>query len=210
MATITSSARRSYAPVPVLTGIAFTLSWIIGLAIPAPSPRLTASGATVLAELEGHGGQVVASYTLIWGLPAFGLAVISVYLARYARHPRWVLGAGLFAALLSLTQFAAGIALARASAPATAHLLNEAVNRLDGVKMLAIAAFALLAATEAALPRWLRWLGVALGISITASGVAYLFLLDSVSWLAYVAGVLLLIFIPAAGIVLGRACREQA
>jgi hypothetical protein len=34
--------------------------------------------------------------------------------------------------------------------------------------------------------------------------------LDSLAGLAYVAGVLLLIFIPAAGIVLGRACREPA
>ena len=27
-----------------VTGIAFTLSWIAGLAVPAPSPKLTASG----------------------------------------------------------------------------------------------------------------------------------------------------------------------
>ena len=40
--------------------------------------------------------------------------------------------------------------------------------------------------------------------------MAYLFLLDSLAGVAYVAGVLLLIFIPATGIVLGRACREPA
>jgi hypothetical protein len=210
MAAITSSARRSFAPVPVVTGIAFTLSWIIGLAIPAPSPRLTASGATIVTELAGHGGQFVANVILTEGLPAIGLAVISAYLARHTRHPRWVLGAGVFAAVVSLTQCALGLALARATAPATAHLLYEAVNRLDGVKMFAIAAVALAAGAAATLPRWLRWLGIALGISIAASGVAYLFLLDSVAWLAYVAGMLLLIFIPAAGIVEGRACREPA
>ena len=210
MVAVTSLARRPFAPVPVLTGIAFTLSWIIGLAIPAPSPRLTASGATIQAALAGHGGQVMANFVFTEGLPALGLAVISVYLARYTRHPRWVLGAGGFAAAVSFTQCVLGIALARATAPATAHLLYEAVNRLDGVKMLALAVLALAAAAATLLPRWLRWLGVALGISITASGVAYLFLLDSLAWLAYVAGVLLLAFIPAAGIVLGRTCREPA
>jgi hypothetical protein len=148
----------------------------------------------------------VANFVFTEGLPAFGLAVISVYLARHTRHPRWVLGAGVFAAVVSFTQCVLGIMLARA----TAHLLYEAVNRLEGVKIFAIAAVALAAGTATVLPRWLRWLGVALGISITASGVAYLFLFDSLAWLAYVAGVLLLAFIPAAGIVVGRTCREPA
>ena len=210
MASITSSTRRSLAPVPAVTGVAFTLSWIIGLAIPAPSPRLGASGGAILAALAGHGGQAVSNYVLTEGLPAIGLAVISAYLAPHTRHPRWVLGTGIFAAVVSLTQCVLGIALTRATAPGAAHLLWEAVNRLDGVKMLAIAVVALAAGAAATLPRWLRWLGGALGISITASAVAQLFLLDSVSWLAYVAGVVLLIFIPAAGIVLGRACRAQA
>lgn len=210
MAAITSRTRRPFAPVPVVTGVVFTLSWIIGFAIPAPSPGLTASGASILPALAGHGGQVVANFVFTEGLPAFGLAVISVYLARHTRHPRWVLGAGVFAAVISFTQCVLGITLARATAPATAHLLYEAVNRLDGVKMFAIAAVALAAGTATMLPRWLRWLGIALGISITASGVAYLFLLDSLAWLAYVAGVLLLAFIPAAGIVVGRTCHEPA
>lgn len=152
----------------------------------------------------------MANFVFTEGLPTFGLAVISVYLARHTRHPRWVLGAGVFAAAVSFTQCVLGIMLARATAPATAHLLYEAVNRLDGVKMFAIAAVALAAGTATVLPRWLCWLGVALGISITASGVAYLFLFDSLAWLAYVAGVLLLAFIPAAGIVVGRTCREPA
>jgi hypothetical protein len=207
MTAITSRTRRPFATTPAVIGIAFTLSWIIGLAIPAPSPRLTASGATILAALAGHGGDVTANFVLTEGLPAFGLAAMTVYLAR---RVRWVLGPGILAAVVSLTQCALGIGLARAATPATAHLLYESANRLDGVKMLALAVLALAVAAASALPRWLRCLSGALGISIAASGVAYLFLLDSLAGLAYVAGVLLLIFIPAAGIVLGRACREPA
>ena len=207
MTAITSRTRRPLATTPAVTGIAFTMSWIIGLAIPAPSPRLTASGTTILAALAGHGGDVVANFVFTEGLPAAGLAAMAVYLSR---RVRWVLWPGLFAAVISLTQCGLGIALARATAPGTAHLLYESVNRLDGVKMLALAVVALAVAAAPGFPRWLRYLGVALGVSIVGSGVAYLFLLDSLAGLAYVAGVLLLIFIPAAGMVLGRACREPA
>ena len=207
MTAITSSARRPFVTAPAVTGFAFTLSWIIGLAIPAPSPRLTASGTTIVTALTGHGGAVAASFVFTEGLPALGLAVMTAYLAR---RVRWVLVPGMVAAVISVTQCVLGIALARTAAPATAHALYEAVNRLDGVKMLALAAVALAVAVAPAFPRWLRFLGAALGISITGSAVAYLFLLDSLSGLAYVAGMLLLIFIPAAGIALGRACREQA
>ena len=207
MAAITSHSRRPWMTAPAATGIAFTLSWIIGLAIPAPSPRMAASGTTILTALAGHGGDVAANYVFTEGLPAFGLAAMAVYLSR---RVRWVLVPGIFAAVVSFTQCALGIALARAASPATAHLLYESVNRLDGVKMLALAVVALAAAASSALPRWLHYLGGALAISIVGSAVAFGFLLDSLAGLAYVAGVLLLIFIPAAGIVLGRACREPA
>ena len=200
-----SSARRPLATAPAATGIAFTLSWIIGLAIPAPSPRLTASGDAILSALAGHGGNFAANFAFTEGFPAIGLAVMAVYLSR---RVRWALAPGILAACISITQCALGIALAHTASPATAHVLFESVNRLDGVKMLAIAAVALAAAASAALPRWLRYLGGALGVSIACSAVAYLFLLDSLAGLAYPAGMLLLAFIPAAGIVLGRACRE--
>ena len=78
----------------------------------------------------------------------------------------------------SLAQFVLGAMLAQASAPGTAHLLYDAVNRLDGVKMLALAVLAIAAATSGVLPRWLRYAGIALAITITASGVAYLLLLQ--------------------------------
>jgi hypothetical protein len=196
--------------VPVAAGFGFSASWIAGLAIPAPSPRLTAPGATVVAALAGHSGEVVANFVLTEGLPAFGLAVVSAFLARALRvHGATGLAstarvAGLVAAAISLTQCALGVALAHASAPGTAGQLYELVNRLDGAKMFALATLAATAATAALLRGWLRYLSAALALSITASGVAYLFLLDGVAWLAYPAGLLLLAVIPALGYALGR------
>ena len=72
--------------VTAVAGIAFTLSWIAGLSIAAPGPKLTASGAEIVAALAGHGTAVAAQYALTEGLPAAGLAVVSIALARAARR----------------------------------------------------------------------------------------------------------------------------
>ncbi|MFZ2044719.1 MAG: hypothetical protein WAV12_12065, partial [Trebonia sp.] len=161
------------------------------------------------AALAGHGTAVAAQYALTEGLPAAGLAIVSIALARAARRSgaaaaaRVALIAGVAAALISLTQFALGAVLAGTASPGTAHLLYDAVNRLDGVKMLALAILGLAAAASGALPRWLRFTGIALAIAITASGLAYLLLLQNLAILAVPAGVLLLVFITGTGIALG-------
>ena len=206
--------RRRLLTVTGVAGIGYTLSWIAGLSIPAPSPNLTASGNQIAAALAGHGTAVTTQYALTEGLPAAGLAIVSIALARAARRSgaaaaaRAALIAGVAAALISLTQFALGAVLAGTASPGTAHLLYDAVNRLDGVKMLALAVLGLAAAASGALPRWLRYTGIALAITITASGVAYLLLLlQSLAILAVPAGVLLLVFITGAGIALGKPSR---
>jgi hypothetical protein len=201
-------SRHHLLTVTGITGIAYTLSWIAGLAVAAPSPGLTASGAEITAALAGHGTAVAVQFGLTEGLPAAGLAIISVALARAARRSgaaaaaRVTLIAGAVAALISLLQFVLGLVLAGTATPGTAHVLYEAVNRLDGVKMLALAILALAGAASGALPRWLRYTGITLAVVITASGLAYL-LLASLAFLAVPAGVLLLVFITGTGLALG-------
>ena len=201
--------RRRLLTVTGVTGIAYTLSWIAGLAVAAPSPKLTASGAQIATALAGHQTAVAVQFALTEGLPAAGLAIIAVALARAARRSgaaaaaRAALIAGAAAALISLLQFVLGAVLAGTASPSTAHLLYDAVNRLDGVKMLALAVLALAGAASRVLPRWLRYTGIALAIAITASGIAYLLLLQGLAILAIPSGVLLLVFITGTGIVLG-------
>jgi len=157
--------RRRLLTVTGVAGIGYALSWIAGLSIPAPSPKLTASGTEIAAALAGHGTAVAAQYALTEGLPAAGLAIVSIALARAARRSgaaaaaRVALIAGVSAALISLLQFALGAVLAGTASPGTAHLLYDAVNRLDGVKMLALAVLGLAAAASGVLPRWLRYAG---------------------------------------------------
>jgi hypothetical protein len=213
VSTTRGGLRRGLLTVTGVTGIAYALSWIAGLSVGAPSPKLTASGAEIVAALAGHGTAVTTQFALTEGLPAVGLAIVSIALALAARRSgaievaRVAAIAGVAAALISLTQFVLGVALAGATAPGTAHLLYQAINRLDGVKMLTLAILALAGAASALLPRWLRYEAIALAIAITGSGVAYLLLLQGPAALAYVSLPLLLVFITGTGIALGTADR---
>ena len=152
---------------------------------------------------------MAVQFGLTEGLPAAGLAIVSIVLARVARRSgaaaaaRVALFAGMMAALISLLQFVLGVVLAGTASPGTAHLLYDAVNRLDGVKMFALAVLGLAGAASGVLPRWLRYTGIALAIAIAASGLAYLLLLPGLAILAVPAGVLLLLFITGTGIALG-------
>jgi hypothetical protein len=201
--------RRWLLTVPGLAGLCYTISWIAGLAVPAPTPGFGASGAGIVAALSGHGPALAAQYTLTEGLPAAGIAIIAVALARLGRRSgataaaRFALVAGLTAAVISAVQFGLGLALAATSAPGPAHLLYSLVNRLDGAKMLALAVLGVAAAAMIALPRWLRWTGIALAVTITCSGLVYLLLIASLAAAAGPALVLLLVFMTGCGIMTG-------
>jgi hypothetical protein len=104
-------------------------------------------------------GVAGIGYALSW--------IVSIALARAARRSgaaeaaRVALIAGGAAALISLLQFALGAALAVTTTSATAHLRYDAVNRLDGVKMLALAGLGLAGAAS----------GVLLLVFITGTGI---------------------------------------
>src|SRR5689334_2511183 len=188
--------RRRLLTVSGLVGVGYSLSWIAGLAVPAPSPGFGAGGTEIVAALSGHSPAGAAQLILTEGLPAAGIAVIAVALARTARRSgataaaRFALVAGLAAAVISAMQFGLGLALTATSAPGPAHLLFTSVDRLDGVKMTA-------------LPRWLRWAGIALAVAITCSGLVYLLLIAPLATAAGPALVLLLAFMTGCGIMTG-------
>src|SRR6478672_3631056 len=171
---LTVSGHRRLLTVSGLAGVGYSLSWIAGLAVPAPSPGFGASGTEIVAALSGHGPAVAAQFALTEGLPAAGIAVIAVTLA-----------------------------LTAPSAPGPAHLLFSSVDRLDGVKMLALAVLGAAAATMVVLPRWLRWTGIALAVAITCSGLVYLLLIAPLAAAAGPALVLLLAFMTGCGIMTG-------
>ncbi len=205
---------RRWLTVPGVVGVAYTLSWIAGLSIAAPSPSFGASGTEVVSALAGHGPVMAVQFALTEGLPAAGIAVVSAALADLARRhgavtAGWLaLVAGLTAAVISVLQFGLGLALTATSSPGTAHLLYAAVNRMDGGKMLVLAVLGAAGAAMRPLPGWLRYTGIALALALTASGVVYLLLLASLAAAAGPALVLLLLFITGGGIITGRQDRS--
>jgi hypothetical protein len=128
---------------------------------------------------------------------------------------RLTVGAGATAAAIALVQCVLGLSLTISAVPAghagTAAALSEALNRLDGVKMLVLATMAaagtILARRTGLLPRWLQWTGVALAAAITASGIGYALLNATFAQAAWVSLPLLLAWVTGAGITVGRAAR---
>jgi hypothetical protein len=202
--------------VPGIAGIGFLVSWIAALSIPAPSPKFSATGTQIISAYAGHQDAVAMGWALSEGLPAIGLVVVSVTLAAAARRSgavavaRVALTAGLVAAVISLTMAVMGLVQAWSTAPGTAHTLYDLANRLDGVKMITLAVLGAAGAACAVLPRWLRWGAAALAVSMAISGMMFLLLVQSMANPAAApALILLLLFIPGTGLVLGpRAAGE--
>lgn len=216
--------------VPVAAGIGFTVSWVTGLALPLPNLAVTAPATEIVARYGPHLATLRAQYALTEGLPALGLAAVAWALALTVRRSgsgaaaatgraRVIAAAGTVAAIISVTQYALGVMLAgwahsantAGHAPGHVSALFQAINRLDGVKMLTLAVLASAALalagparSGARLPRWLRYASLVLAASITISGVGYLFLIQFLAPMAYLAGVALLVWVTGVGVALGR------
>lgn len=215
------SWRRSLLTVPAVIGVAYTAAWVAGLSVSSSSTSVRTSGPKVLAAYAGHQAAATAQFVLTEGAAAVFLAVVVIAIGRAGLRaaggwPAWLTtGAGLAAAGISLVQCVLGVYLTTSVVSAghagTAGALNDAITRLDGIKMLTLAVMAVagivLARRTAVLPRWLSYAGIALAITITVSGIGYLLLLDSLALAAWASLPLLLVWVTGSGIALGRAGR---
>lgn len=205
-------ARRRY--VPATAGLAYLLAWIVGLSVWPVNLALNATAAQAAASHAAHPAEAATQYLLAEGLAGLLLAVVlgSALLPRLrVRASRPAVGTavvlGAVAVVVSVTQCVIGLVLTAAAAGhhvSTSGELFQLLNRLDGVKMFALAITAVcLAAVKSpspVLPRWLRVAGILLAVALVASGYAYLTLTNSLAWTAYVSGVLLLVWVAGTGI----------
>jgi hypothetical protein len=199
---------------PAMAGVAYLVAWVTGLAVWPSNLDVAASGSQVIAAYTGHRGVAMTQSLLVHGVAGVALAIVVLALGQAARRrdggplARVMVVAGVGAAAVSLLQCALGLLLAGWVVPdgdsGRAGSLFAAINRLDGVKMLALAAMAASAAVlvrrTRLLPGWLGWLGVLLAVALVVSGVGYLLLSSTLAPTAFVAGALLLIWVAAAGI----------
>jgi hypothetical protein len=204
-------------------GVAYLVAWAAGLAAWPSNLPLNASATQTAASYAAHQGQAVVQYLLVEGLAGVLLGIV---LGCAVRSAAWrgqvgapVRGAavlGAVAVITSVAQCVTGLALVAAAAGHDVTRcgdLSDLVNRLDGVKMLALAGagacLALAGRPAPLLPRWLRVVTVPFGIALIASGYAYLALSQSLSWNAYVSGPLLLLWVAGLGITLARRGRMR-
>jgi hypothetical protein len=201
---------------PAAAGLAYSAAWIVALAIWPSNPSVDASAAQVMAAFGGHEGAAIAQYALAQGVAAGALAVVVLAVAGATprRLGRAVAAAGLAAVSISVVQLVLGVVLAASAVPAgsTGRALGlfEAINRLDGVKMLALAAMAAAgtAAGRGVLPRWLGRVAAVLAVALVASGAGYLLLNATLAQAAYVSLPLLLVWVTGTGLVLGRSMQR--
>jgi hypothetical protein len=204
---------------PATAGVAYTISWVVGLFIFSASAQVHPSGARLIAAYSGHRGVAALQFLLTEGMPALALAVVVWALAGAARAAGerrlalTALGTGLGAATISFTQFLLGLYFTGRVIPdgdaGSAASVNATINRLDGPKMFLLAALALvgIALIRRGLlraPRWLTYLGPALAATIAISGMGYLLLLSGPALLAWVSLPLLLAWVTSVGVILAR------
>jgi hypothetical protein len=194
---------------PAAAGLAYSVTWIVGLAVWPTNLSIGSSHLAVTNDYRAHAGHAIAQYALVEGVAGLLLAVVIGSLIRTAstRHGsialRIAVVTGTTAAALSVTQFVIGMVLVAYASDghvASAGTAFDLVNRLDGVKMLLIAATAVgLAAPRRStpLPNWLAGSSDIAAIALAVSGVTYIALASGLAWIVYVSGPLLVLWVPA-------------
>jgi hypothetical protein len=206
---------------PAAAGIAYAAAWVLGLAVWPSNLGVAATNVKVLATYRAHQDAAITQYLLVEGLAAIALAVVVIALGRAARRRGAerlgvaTVVAGLSAAALSLVECALGLLLAGSVAPDReadrAGRLFDLINRIDGVKMFALAAVAVAGvglARRAVLPRWLGYTAGFLTVALIASGAGYLLLNTSLARAVFVSGPLVLVWVTGTGVALGRTNRS--
>ena len=212
------AGRRRFLSLPAAAGIGYFVAWIISVSVGSPSFSVAAPGTQVVADFSGHGGSAMAMYALAEGVAGAALAIVVLSASRAARR-RGARLAGLAVAIFGLTvtvvswvELGLGAWLIGWLVPerraGTAGAVYHAVNRIDGAKMLVLAAMALaisvVALRTVSLPRWLAPLGFLMAASLAVSGLGWILLAPGLSQAVWVGGTFMLIVVTATGITLRR------
>jgi hypothetical protein len=146
-----SAATRPRAPWPVAAGATYVGAWVVGLTAFVAAPTPAATDAEVAGFYAEHAIPTAVQSVLVHGVAAVALAGLLVGLARRRAVGRLANAAGSIAVALSVVQCVLGVWRSTIATGSTTNHLVAAIDRTDGVKMLALAV--LLAAGTIALSR---------------------------------------------------------
>ncbi|WTW95594.1 hypothetical protein OG216_20380 [Streptomycetaceae bacterium NBC_01309] len=194
--------RRSDTFPTVAAGYTHAAAWAAALAVGwGKTPELGDGDAAVATAYADHGTAAVVQYTLTHGLAAAAIAVVAfVLISRGQRLAGWVAAV---ASVLAFGQLVLEQAAIAASDPERAGGLFNLSLHIDGVKMLAFAAVAVITAPLLA-GKWQRGVAYATAAAITVSGVGYLLLASSLAGAAMLSLPLLLVWFAVLAVRLGR------
>jgi hypothetical protein len=211
-----SAPRRWLRLLPSWAGICYLAAWAAGLAAWPANLALNATNGQVAAAYRAHPAGATSQYLLSEGLAGLLLGIV-LAAAVISDRDRGLTrrtapaAAAAGAVVISLLQAVTGMFLIAAATHhdiARAGGLSNLVNRLDGVKMLALAAVAAYLSARRTQdrrpPAWLRGTAALTAAALAVSGLGYLLLADSLAWTVYISGPLLLAWICATGIWLTR------
>lgn len=200
--------RRPYRG-PLVIGVAYVTAWVVGLSVWPTNLSIASPAGVVLAAYRAQGRAAFLQYLLVEGLAGLLLGALALALARRAHRSKGdpvaraarpavaAVAAGLAAAAVSVTQWGLGVLLVHTASTGRAgraHALFEAVNRLDGAKMLllAVAGAGVVVTHRRTSPVWFLALVAAGAGTLVLSGACCLLLLASGGWTVYLSGPLLL------------------
>jgi len=204
--------RRWVRLLPAWAGVCYLAAWAAGLAAWPANLALNATNSQVAAAYRAHPAGAASQYLLAEGLAGLllGIVLAAAVIFNHDRGParRWLPAAAAAGAVaISLLQAVIGMFLITAATHhdiARAGVLSNLVNRLDGMKMLALAAVAAYLSARRTgnrrPPNWLRATAALAAAALAVSGLDYLLLANSLAWTVYISGPLLLAWIAATGI----------
>ncbi|MEU9419002.1 hypothetical protein [Streptomyces sp. NPDC048272] len=200
-----------------VAGYTHAAAWILGLAAAwGATPEVGDTHAGITTAYADRPAPAVAQALLVHGVAAVGLVVVGSGLLGWSRrtsNPAAGLAgwAGRVAGALALVQLVLELITvpgADLASPGRTGTLFEVIQRVDGVKMFALAAVAAAVCVASRhgtlLRRWEVVVGWVLTVTITASGIGYLLLSTALASTAFISLPLLLIWIAALGTALRR------
>lgn len=193
-----------------VAGATYVLAWLVGLVAAPARPGL--SGEAVLAGfVREHAGLLVVQSLLVHGIAGAALLVVAGSAGR-ALLSRGTAVTGAVSAVLSFTQvalLAAAVASAGRRADGAAAGFLAAVDRVDAVKLLALAGFAIASARagrrKGALPGWAQVLGAVLaGLLVLGAASFVPGLGEPLGVVLFLALPVLLVYVGTVAVVVAR------
>lgn len=178
--------------------ISYVVAWVCGLILFAARPGPAATDAQLAAFYRDHPWSTSMQSVLVHGVAAAALTVVAWVVWRRGFVGRWWWGAATAAVAVSAVQL--GLDLWRSNKAGDPAAIVHLIDRLDGLKMLALATMVAAGAVSLrrrrVIGRPLQTLGWLTTASAVAAGVAFLAGVEAVA-LAGAALAGLLIWIPS-------------